>query len=134
MNKAKKNLELISAIASITAGTFIVIACVLSIITIKNFDRDYFTGVAIAFLIFEIIYASVITTFGALLFFIPYKDGNFKKRKAFTIVLVVLFSILTFWYHISMLTVFTPLAVVMICVCIANVAVTSTAMNFEPDK
>ena len=126
MNKAKRNLELISGIASVIAGAFIIIACIISIVIIINFDRSSVAVLAIVFLIFEIIYAAALITFGVLLCLIP--------KKAFLIVLVVLFSILIFWYHISMMVAFTPLALVMACVCIANVATTSTAMNFEHNK
>ncbi|MCL1901410.1 MAG: hypothetical protein FWG51_03310 [Firmicutes bacterium] len=129
MNKVRKNLELISAIVSMIAGVFIIVACILSIITIKNFERDYLADLAIYFLIFEIIYAAVLIVFGALLCLIPYKSENFFKRKVFTIISIILFSILIFWYHLAMIVAFTPLALLMVCVCIAIVTMSAIALN-----
>jgi len=128
MNIKKRNLELISGILSVVTGVFIIIASIIMMIYLKNFDAFAFEQVLLTL---EIIAAFTAAVMGALICTIPYKGGTFWQRRAFLITALVLFSVFSFFYWISVMAAFTVLGLIVMFVCIAVIVLNSIALKLK---
>jgi|GEM_PF-2867639 len=129
INKSKRNLEIISGAMAAVSGIFIVVACALTIVFVNKYDSGFSAGAAKFFIVIELALCAAAISFGAILSLAPYKNQTLVLRKTALIFLIVVFSMLSFWYFLSIAGTGELLAVLMFLVSASIVVLSTIALN-----